>query len=146
MYPHGRLLLSAFIFSVSLGLLVATAAWLAAVWFASEPPLDPPDNAPIRAVGLVILIFAPVVALASLVIAIPSSYYLWRNPRSFIVVAAGIGALAAVTIVVWSQPGSSLGATAVMATVFAALAVLAALTWRLSLPRSNKSLERTREG
>jgi O-antigen/teichoic acid export membrane protein len=146
MYPHGRLVLSALIFSVSLGLLVAGTGWLAAVWLASEPPLDPPDNAPIRAAGLIIFIFAPLVAIASLGVAIPSSYYLWRNPRAFVVVVAGIAVLAAATVVAWSQPGSSLGATAIMAALFAALTVLAALSWRLSLPRSNKSLERTREG
>jgi hypothetical protein len=145
-YPHGRLLLASLTFSGALGALVALAGVVTGVLIWSEPLVDPLDDAPIRAVAALVTLGAPIVAVGSLVLSIPASYFQWgRPPFPFLRISLVCGSIAAIVIGSLLLPGSSLGSTFVIAFLFAILMAVSAWFWRLALPRSNKSLERTRE-
>jgi hypothetical protein len=147
MYPHARLLLSAVTFSVSLGLLVAVAAFVLGFLEASGVFGPRADDAPLHAVTILIFFFAPALAVLSLAVSVPASYFVWKvqSVRFFhVAVALTTGSFVLVGLAL--LPGSSLLSTVIAGGVLALAATTAAYLWALSLPRSNKSLERTREG
>jgi O-antigen/teichoic acid export membrane protein len=147
MYPHGRLFLASIVFSAVLAALVAGVGFLLGVWLASQPPPDPIDNAPIRAVGVTIFVFAPAIGVLSLLLSIPASYVQWgRAPFRFLHIASACVVVAAAVVVPIMQPASTAGSTAAVGAGFAVLFGIAAWCWRMALPRSITSLERTREG
>ena len=45
----------------------------------AEPPTDPPDNAPIRALGLIFVFGIPAAFLLSLLVAVPFTYLSWKR-------------------------------------------------------------------
>jgi hypothetical protein len=146
MYPRGRLLLSALAFSASLGLLVAVAALVLGLFEASGAFGSRADDAPLHAVSFLAFFVAPVLTVLSLVLSVPASYLVWKLQWirfSHVAVTVGIASFAIVASAL--LPGSSLLSTAVAGVVLALAAVAAAYVWALSFPRSNKSLERTRE-
>jgi len=145
MYPHGRLLLASATFSGVLGILVALAGVVAGLLLWSETPVHPLDDAPIRAVGAIIFVLAPIVAASSLLLSIPASYFQWgRPPFPFLRISLACGLIAAIVVGGVMFDGSSLGSTSTIAVLLAILMTMSAWVWRRALPRSNKSLERTR--
>ena len=145
MYPHGRLLLASIAFSGVLGALVALAGVVTGFLLWSEPPVDPLDDAPIRAVGAIIYMVAPIVAVGSLLLSIPASYFQWGRPRfPFLRISLACGAISIIVVGALLLTGPTLGSTFVIVVLFALLMTVSAWFWRLALPRSNKSLERTR--
>ncbi len=146
MYPHGRLLLSALAFSASLGLLVAVAAFVLGFLEASGAFGPRADDAPLHAVVFLAFVVAPAFAALSLILSLPASYIVWKLKWirfSHVAVTLAIASLAIVAAAL--LPGSSLLSTAVAGVVLAVAAVAAAYIWALSFPRSNNSLEQTRE-
>lgn len=146
MYPHRRLLLAALLFSITLGVLIAASGYIAALWLASLPPDDPPDNAPIRAAGVVIYVLAPAAAMFSLALSVPASYLQWNRRRpNFMIVALLCTVLSVCVTAYFTLPGSAISSAVTIAGVLSALSIIAAWAWWLALPRPNNALERARE-
>ena len=136
MYPHVRLLLASLTFSGVLGALVAGAGYAAGIWLTAQPPTDPPDNAAIRAVGIVIFVFAPAGSILSLVFSIPASYLQWRNgPFRFLHIAICCLLIAVVVIAFLVLPGASLDLIGLAASALGLFMIGAAGCWKLVFPR-----------
>jgi len=147
MFPHGRLLLAALVFSASLGVLVAVAAFLLGFLEASGILGPRIDDSPLHAVSFLSFVVAPALAVLSLGISVPASYLVWKVRSVRFTLVAGVAAAGSYALVApVFLPGSSLLATVTAGTILAVAATASAYLWALSFPRSNKSLERTREG
>ena len=141
MYPHRRVMLAALALSLSVGVLIAAAGFAAALWLTSVPPVDPPDNAPIRAVGIIIFVLAPASAVLSLVISTPLTYVLWNRGRPRFR-SATLGCLlpaAGITVALLSSDSSLDSALLAGATLAVILVAATSIWWRL-LPRPNSAL------
>jgi hypothetical protein len=144
MYPHARLLLSALTFSASLGLLVAAAAVVLGMLEASGAFGSRADDSPLHAISFLVFVFAPLLALVSLVVSIPASYLVWKFQSvrfSHVAVVLAVSSFALVGLA--TLPGSALLSAAIAGATLALAAIAAAYFWALTLPRSNTSLERT---
>ena len=74
MKPHGRIVLAAGAFSASVALGILALSLADLYWLQNEPPTDPPDNGPIRGLGLILFVGIPASLVVSFLIAVPYTY------------------------------------------------------------------------
>ena len=123
MSPFGRIFVASVGFAATLSatLLALTLAY--ADWLEAHP-VDPPDNAPIRAAGLILVVGAPAAFVVALLLAIPISFRLLRPAGPAIPdVAKLVGATAITAGAVLGFPASAFAPVFSLAYVAAAIAI-----------------------
>lgn len=137
MYPHGRLILAALVFSASLGLFIALAAFALGIPDVSGALGVRPENSPVHFTSFLMVVVAPTMASLSLALALAASYHFWRNRNMrFGRIALTIAAFSYLLVASLFLPRSSILATLSVGTLLTATAIAAAFLWKLSMPRS----------
>ena len=146
MKPHGRIVLAAAAFSTSVALALFCLSLVALYWLQNEPPMDPPDNGPIRGLRVMFVVGIPASFVVSLLVAVPYTYVAWaRRPVTRLQVAGLVAAASIAPALPLAYVGLGLKFSPIneflgaFCSVFAAAALVfgfAATMWWLSAPRA----------
>ena len=139
MIPRHRIFLASAGFAAALAVTVLGLTLAYTAWLNAQPFTDPPDNAPIRAAGLILVAGVPLTFIVALVLAISVTYRLQRATGiSKSAVAKLVGVSALTVGVVLAFPASAFAsiwslsylAAALMVTVLAGLTLTpASICW-----------------
>jgi hypothetical protein len=141
--PHSRLVAAAATYSLVLALSIMGLALVGLYWLQSEPPVNPPDNAPLRGLGLVMVFGAPMAFAVSLLVSVPFTYISWkRRPVSRPQIATLVGAAALAPVVPLAYVGMGMTFSPIATFLVACLGVLPISTVVFGLPAVAGRLER----